>query len=35
MFYLEDLLGRPVDLVTVKALPEELRPQVEREAMYV
>ena len=27
MFYLEDLLGRPVDLVTVKALREELRPR--------
>ena len=35
MFYLEDLLGRPVDLVTVKALREELRPPVEREAVYV
>ena len=34
MFYLEDLLGRPVDLVTVKALREELRPHVEREAVY-
>jgi len=35
MFYLEDLLGRPVDLVTVKALREELRPHVEREAVSV
>ena len=35
MFYLEDLLGRPVDLVTVKALREELRPHVEREAVHV
>jgi predicted nucleotidyltransferase len=35
MFYLEDLLGRPVDLVTTKALREELRPHVEREAVYV
>lgn len=29
-FYLEDLLGRPVDLVTEKALRPELRPFVER-----
>ena len=29
-FYLEDLLGRPVDLVTEKALRSELRPFVER-----
>ena len=29
--YLEDLLGRPVDLVTDKALRPELRPYVERE----
>ena len=35
MFYVEDLLGRPVDLVTVKALREELRPHVEREAVHV
>ena len=34
-FYLEDLLGRPVDLVTEKALRRELRPFVEREAVYV
>ena len=34
-FYLEDLLGRPVDLVTDKALREELRPFVEREAVHV
>ena len=34
-FYLEDLLGRPVDLVTDKALREELRPYVEREAIHV
>ncbi|MFT4100105.1 MAG: nucleotidyltransferase family protein [Burkholderiaceae bacterium] len=30
-FYLEDLLGRPVDLVTEKALRPELRPFVERD----
>lgn len=34
-FYLEDLLGRPVDLVTEKALRNELRPHVEREAIHV
>ena len=34
-FYLEDLLGHPVDLVTDKALRVELRPYVEREAINV
>lgn len=34
-FYLEDLLGRPVDLVTDKALRPQLRPYVEREALHV
>jgi len=34
-FYLEDVLGCPVDLVTDKALRAELRPFVEREAQYV
>lgn len=34
-FYLEDLLGRPIDLVTEKALRPELRPYVEREAVHV
>jgi len=34
-FYLEDLLGRPVDLVTEKALRPELRPFIEREALHV
>ena len=34
-FYLEDLLGRPVDLVTRKALRRELSPYVEREAVHV
>ena len=33
--YIEDLLGRPVDLVTEKALRKELRPYVEAEAVYV
>jgi predicted nucleotidyltransferase len=34
-FYLEDLLGRPVDLITEKALRPELRPFVESEAIRV
>ncbi len=34
-FYLEDLLGRPVDLATDKTLRAELRPYVEREAVNV
>jgi uncharacterized protein len=34
-FYLEDVLKCPVDLVTDKALRQELRPFVEREAVHV
>lgn len=34
-FCLEDLLGRPVDLVTDKALRQELRSSIEREAVHV
>ena len=34
-FYLEDLLGREVDLVTDKALRPELRPYVEKELVVV
>ena len=34
-FYIEDLLGRRVDLVTTKALRSELRPYVQREAVSV
>ena len=34
-FYLEDLFGCQVDLVTEKALRQELRPYIEREAVYV
>lgn len=34
-FYLEDLLGCPVDLVTEKALRPELRPGIERDAVHV
>lgn len=33
--FLEDLFGRPVDLVTNKALRPELRAYVEREAVHV
>ena len=34
-FYLEDLLGCGVDLVTDKALRAELRPHIEKEAVDV
>ncbi len=34
-FYLEDLFGCPVDLVTDKALRPELRPYIEKEAVRV
>ena len=34
-FYLEDLLGRPVDLVTEKALRPEFHPYVEGQAINV
>jgi hypothetical protein len=34
-FYLEDLLGRRVDLVTSKGLKPRVRPIVEREAILV
>ena len=34
-FYLEDLLHRPVDLVTEQALRDRLRPYVERDAIHV
>jgi uncharacterized protein len=34
-FYLEDLLGCPVDLVTEKALRDRLRPFVERDAVAI
>ena len=34
-FYIEDLLGRPVDLITDRALPAESRPYVEAEAVRV
>jgi len=35
LFYLEDLLGCEVDLVTNKALRKELRTYIEREAEHV
>ncbi len=34
-FFLEDLFGCPVDLVTEKALRAELRPSIEQEAVHV
>jgi predicted nucleotidyltransferase len=34
-FFLEDLWGRPVDLVTDRALRPELRPFIEKEAVHV
>lgn len=34
-FYLEDLFGCAIDLVTEKALRAELRPFIEREAVHV
>jgi len=34
-FYLEDLFGSPVDLVTENALRPELRPFIEKEAVHV
>ncbi|MDQ2997948.1 MAG: nucleotidyltransferase family protein [Chloroflexota bacterium] len=34
-FYLEDLFGCSIDLVTEKALRAELRPFIEKEAVHV
>jgi len=34
-FYLEDLLGKSIDLVTDKSLRKELRPHIEKELIYV
>jgi uncharacterized protein len=34
-FFLEDLLGGPVDLVTQQALRPQLRPFIERDAIHV
>ena len=33
--FLEELLGRPVDLVTEQALRDELRPSVEADAILI
>jgi hypothetical protein len=34
-FYLQDLLGREVDLVTLKGLKPAVRPSVEKDLLYV
>jgi predicted nucleotidyltransferase len=34
-FYLEDLLGRPVDLVTPQALKPATKPSIEEDLVYV
>jgi len=34
-FFLEDLLGRPIELITDKALRSELRPYIELEAVHI
>jgi uncharacterized protein len=34
-FFLEDLLGRPIDLVTRKSIRPRLKTQIESEAFYV
>lgn len=34
-FFLESLLGTPVDLITEKGLRKEIRPAVEKEAVHV
>jgi hypothetical protein len=34
-FFLEDLLGRPVDLVTRKSIRPRLKARIESEAQYV
>lgn len=34
-FWLEDMLGRPVDLVAEKALRPEMAPEVNREALHI
>lgn len=35
VYYLEDLFGRNVDLVTVSGIDKYLRPRVEREVIWV
>lgn len=34
-FFLEEICGRPVDLVTLESIRPQLWPNVEREAIYV
>ena len=34
-FYLEDLMGSPVDLITDKALRPQLKPYIEKELVHV
>jgi predicted nucleotidyltransferase len=34
-FFLEDLLGREVDLVTLKALKPATKPSIEKDLLYV
>ena len=34
-FWLEDLLGRPIDLVTEKALRPDMADEIHREALHV
>jgi len=34
-FYLEDLLGREVDLVTPKAIKPAAKPSIEKDLLYV
>lgn len=34
-FYLEDLLGRPVDLVLAETIKPRIRPLIQRDALYV
>ena len=33
--YLEDILGRPVDMATISEVRKEIRPFVERDAIHV
>lgn len=35
LFFLEDLMGRPVDLVTEQSIRPQLKPSIERDAIYV
>ena len=35
LFFLEDLMGRPVDLVTEQAVRPQLKLSIERDAIYV